>query len=80
MGIKWNYKWRENIMSKDVENLRKHERVLNCICVNDVKQNFIKKFIVLLNFLFGDIVSTYLQSIGKEFVFINSNNHRKMDI
>lgn len=31
MGIKWNYKWRENIMSKDVENLRKHERVLNMV-------------------------------------------------
>ena len=30
-GIKWNYKWRENIMSKDVENLRKHERVLNMV-------------------------------------------------
>ena len=35
-------------MSKDVENLRKHERVLNhidiikCCCVNDVKQNYIK--------------------------------------
>ena len=31
MGLKWNYKWRENIMSKDVENLRKHERVLNMV-------------------------------------------------
>lgn len=29
MDIKWNYKWRGNIMSKDVENLRNHERVLN---------------------------------------------------
>ena len=57
-------------MSKDVENLRKHERVLNCICVNDVKQNFIKKFIVLLNLLFGDIVSTYLQKYIKFILYI----------